>query len=468
MPNSPRAVIVGAGQAAAAAAAHLQKHGFDGTVTVIGNEAVPPYERPPLSKAYLRGELDATGLLAQPAGLWTSGGVELRLDTTATRIDRLGRRLHLSDGSDLGFDWLVLATGSAPRRFAVPGADLDGVLTLYTAADADELRARARVAEHVLVVGGGWLGSEVSASLRSIGVPVTLAVTSAMPLESALGPQVASVYDALHREHGVQVLPNTSVVELAGEGGVRRALTSAGEWVAADVVVAAVGADPRLGLAATTGLVVDGAVPVDGTLRTSDPRILAVGDIARVPYPDLGRSLRVAHWGAAQFQGSHAAETILGRATEYRRFPYFFSDQYDTGMEFWGDPLLPGELIVRGSLADRSFTAFWHAEGRVRAVLNMHVHSHQHSHEPEPEPEHSHEHSHEPEHSHEHEHEPEPAAAGSGGREAVPAAHTHSGNAHLDSELVDLLLRARHIGAAALRDDTVPLDNLVEGDARPQ
>lgn len=451
-------VIVGAGQAGAAAAVALRSEGFDGSVTVVGAEPHPPYERPPLSKTYLRGETAREDAQLQDAQFWTAQGVDLLTSTPVQRIDAAGRRIELADGSVFGYDRLVLATGSAARSLAVPGADLDGVLTLRTVEDADRVRSRAREAEHVLVVGGGWIGSEITASLRQMGVPVTWAFPGDLPLATVLGTTIAGVYDRLHREHGAVVLPRTRIVALEGDRQVRAARTASGEQIPADLVVVAVGAAPKVELALGAGLDVADGVIVDGSLRTTDPRILAVGDVARAPYPDLGRSLRVEHWGTAQSQGAHAARTILGERATYSELPYFFSDQYDTGMEFWGDPALPGELVVRGDLAARSFTAFWHQEGQVRAALNMHVHHHEHMHGQNADERELDGHLDVQEHvesTGQHRHDDGPA----GGREvAVTTAHA---GGHVDTEVVTRLVRfPSPVSVDALRDPDVPLEQL--------
>lgn len=460
MNDVSRVVIVGAGQAGASVAVALRDEGFGGSLTLIGAEPHLPYERPPLSKAYLRGETSRDDARLQSPGWWAAQGIDLRTGTAVERIDPAGRSLDLADGSGLGYDRLVLALGSDARRLEVPGADLDGVLTLRTFEDADRIRDRAQGARRVLVIGGGWIGSEVAASLRQMGVPVTLALSGDLPLERALGRSIAEVYDGLHREHGVAVLPRTRVVELEGDDGrVRRARTETADMIEADVVVAAVGARPRLQLALSAGLAVSGGIVVDGLLRTSDPAVLAVGDVAEVPHPHLGRSLRVEHWGAAQSQGAHAARTILGHRDSYAELPYFFSDQYDTGMEFWGDPALPGDLVVRGDRSVRSFTAFWVAGRLVRAALNMHVHHHAHA-------EHGHTHDGPGQQSEGQAHGNHAAGAeaahGDATRSPAGGAATAHAGGHVDPEVVGRLIRSgRPVDPAALADSAVGLEQLV-------
>ena len=395
-----------------------------------------------MSKSYLRGESDRPEAYVAPEDSWARQGVELRTGVRVERIDRPNRSVELADGTTLRYDWLILAPGSRARSLEVPGGDLRGVRTLRTFEDADEIRARARDAEHVLVVGGGWIGSEVTPSLRQLGVPVTLAMSARLPLERALGERLARLYDLLHRDHGATLLPRTHVVALEGDGRVRGARTAAGDRIPADLVVVAVGAAPLVHLAQDAGLTVSDGVVVDGLLRTEDPTLLAAGDIARVPYPDLRRSLRVEHWGAARAEGEQAARTVLGEQEPYAELPYFYSDQYETGMEFWGDPLRPGEAVVRGDPDSLAFDMFWHEDGRVRAVLNMHVHHHDHGADAAPGGHHDH-----------------------GGHAAPGDHHDHGGHAggHLDQAVVARLLRSPGVDVRALGDPDVPLDAVARG-----
>ena len=455
MSNRTRVVIVGAGQAGTAAVAALRENGFDGSITVVGAERHPPYQRPPLSKDYLRGETRRTAAYLQSEEFWAADDVTVMTGLSVEKIDRGAAQLMLSNGRTLTYDRLILAPGSDARHLRIPGAELDGVVTLRTFEDADRLRDLATGAGHILVIGGGWIGSEVAASLRRMGAAVTLTFAGDLLLEQALGPAVGRVYDQLHREHGVMVMPRTRITSLDGNGRVRGAQTDAGGRLEADLVVAAVGAQPRLQLAVEAGLTTSDGIIVDSLLQASDPTVLAAGDVAQVPYPELGRSLRLGHWGSAQSQGEHAARTILGARDPYNEVPYVFSDQYETGMEFWGDPALPGDILVRGELSARSFTAFWHQGGHVRAVLNMHVHHHEH---PDKVPY--------PGHDHAEPKNPAELSASHGGEQAnttsaVPSTSGHGG-AHVDPELVSRLLRHRSaVDLAALTDPDVPLAHLL-------
>jgi 3-phenylpropionate/trans-cinnamate dioxygenase ferredoxin reductase subunit len=437
-----RVVVAGAGLAGAAAARTLREDGFDGQVVLVGAEHHPPYERPPLSKDYLRGESQKSDAYVEPEQYWAQHDVELRTGMAARRIDLADARLELADGSAVGFDRLLLAPGAAPRTLAVPGGELDGIVTLRRFEDADLLRARAAAAERIVVVGGGWVAAEVAASLRMLGHQITVALRGRAPLEAALGADLAEVYRGLHEEHEVTLMPGARVVAFDGDSAVRRAQTAAGTWLDADLVVVAIGVEPRTDLARAAGLAVADGIAVNAQLATSDPRVFAAGDAALVPHPTLANVLRVEHWGAALAQGTHAARAMLGDTTPYDALPYYFSDQYNTGMECWGDPSLPGEMAVRGELDTRSFTAFWHEEGRVRAVLNMHVHHHAHVHNDGA----------------------EHGADQTTHHHDAPGRDGHAGG-HVDSAAVESLIRSgapTRIGA--LKDPDVPVDALVDAE----
>ncbi len=439
MSNPNRIVIVGAGLAGATAARTLREEGFDGQVMLVGAEPHPPYERPPLSKDYLRGETQHAGAYVSPAQYWADQDIEQHAGVAARRVDLANGRLELIDGAVLGFDRLLLAPGAAPRTLPIPGSDLDGVVMLRTFEDADLLRVRAMEADRILVVGGGWIASEVAASLRLCGHRVTLALRGRQPLETALGPQIAQVYRSLHHENGVTLMPSTQIAAFDGDSAVRRARTASGAWLEADLVVVAIGVTPRTELAGEAGLRVTHGIVANHQLATTDPRVFAAGDAALVPHPSLGRAMRVEHWGAALAQGTHAARAMLGDDSPYDALPYYFSDQYDTGMEFWGDPDLPGELILRGDLDARAFTAFWHEAGQVTAVLNMHVHHHHGRHD-----------------------------NGAGRADDHAAEHHHGGSTeatdtggHADPVAVERLIRSgAPVQVAALKDPGVPLDAL--------
>ncbi|MBF6246579.1 FAD-dependent oxidoreductase [Nocardia elegans] len=377
MTSDRRFVIVGGGLAAAKLAQELRAADFPGSITLIGAEEHLPYERPPLSKEFLFGKKQLPDFTVEPAQWYRDHHVELLLGTTVTGLDPRARTVTLPDGSALPYDQLALATGSTPRRLPVPGADAPGVYTLRTIDDARALAglfARGRLA----IVGAGWIGLEVAAAARAADCAVTVVETAPQPLMGPLGPEMGAVFADLHRAHGVDLRlgARLDAVTTGADGAVTGLALADGGTVAADAVLMAVGAAPNIALAADAGLAVGTGVLVDASLRTSDPDIVAVGDIAEQAHPRLGGRIRVEHWANALNQPAVAAATMLGRAAEYDRLPYFFTDQYDLGMEYTGYATADrtARVVVRGSLADREFVAFWlDAENRVLAGMNVNV-----------------------------------------------------------------------------------------------
>jgi 3-phenylpropionate/trans-cinnamate dioxygenase ferredoxin reductase component len=366
-------VVVGGGLAGATAAFALRETGFGNRVVLVSEEAAPPYERPPLSKAYLRGDVPLEKAFVRPLADYRTAGIELLLGRRAVTLDPAGRRLNLDDGTDLAYDALLIATGAEPRRLSSMRAQLDGVLALRTAADADALRDAASKASAIVVVGGGWIGSEVAASLRQLGHDVTLVSNEPRPLERALGPEVADVYREVHVAHGVR-LTQGHVADIEGVGRVQGVRLSDGRRIAADLVVVGIGARPRIGLAMRGGLATrEGAIVTDEYLRTSVPSIYAAGDVALAWHPRYGRHLRVEHWDNAIRQGKAAAANILGAAKPYARTPYFYSDQFDLGMEYRGHAPEWGTVVLRGDVGARRFHAFWMADSRVIAAMNVNL-----------------------------------------------------------------------------------------------
>jgi 3-phenylpropionate/trans-cinnamate dioxygenase ferredoxin reductase subunit len=375
--NNAPFVIVGGGLAAAKAAQTLRDEGYDGALVIVTGEAHRPYERPPLSKEYFRGDADRTKVFTVDEA-WYAENAELRTGEPATGLDPAARRLTLADGSVVDYRKLLLATGSSPRPLPIPGADLQGVHLLRTVEQSDLLASSVKDAEHVAIVGDGWIGMEVAASARQMGREVTVFGLGAQPLERVLGPEMGLVFGRLHTDHGVELLRRTQVSRILAEDG--RAVgvqTDDGRRVEADVVLLAVGATPNTGLAVEAGLnlrakELGGGVAVDGTLRTSGPNIWAAGDIASIPSPHYGRPLRVEHWQTALDTGPHAAKAMLGAEEPYDKLPYFFTDQYDLGMEYLGFVSGPDdydEVVVSGSIESLEFVAFWTKEGRVRAAM---------------------------------------------------------------------------------------------------
>ena len=372
-------VIVGAGLAGAKAAEALRDVGFDGHISLLGAEPHRPYERPPLSKAYLQGTSTIDKLFVHSEAWYTDNNVDLRLATQATALDRHTRRVTLSNGDPVRYDKLLLATGSTPRRLKVPGADLDGVLYLRTLEDSDRIKTAFVPDAHVVVIGGGWIGLETAAAARAAGADVTVLEHAALPLLGVLGPRIAQVFADLHRDHGVDLRCGVAVTGIRPRGRGNRSVAAVtmadGNEVPADVVIVGVGVAPNDSLARTSGLKVDDGIVVDEHLRSSDPDVFAAGDIANAYHARLGRHLRVEHWANALHQPAVAASAMIGGSSVYERLPYFYTDQYDLGMEYTGYAGAGDydNVVVRGDLTTRKFIAFWMRDRRVLAGMNVNI-----------------------------------------------------------------------------------------------
>ncbi|MFD0686656.1 NAD(P)/FAD-dependent oxidoreductase [Actinomadura fibrosa] len=369
-------VIVGASLAGAKAAETLREEGFPGRVVLIGDEIERPYERPPLSKGFLLGKEAREKAHVHEADWYEKHDVELRLGVSAVSIDRAAHEVRLDSKEPVHYDRLLLATGASPRRLDVPGSKLQGIHYLRTMADSAALRqALAHGGRRVVIAGGGWIGLEAAAAARAHGNDVTVIEPEPTPLHAALGPELGGTFAALHREHGVDLRLDQGVAGFWGAGQVSAVVTSGGAEVPADVVVVGIGVRPNTALAEAAGLEVSDGVLVDQSLRTSDPEIFAAGDVANAYNPLLGRRIRVEHWANALNGGPAAARAMLGRDVVYDRIPYFFTDQYDLGMEMSG-VVSPGEydqVVYRGDVASRQFIAFWLSAGRVVAGMNVNV-----------------------------------------------------------------------------------------------
>jgi 3-phenylpropionate/trans-cinnamate dioxygenase ferredoxin reductase subunit len=373
MSNDQTFVIVGASLAGAKAAETLREEGFDGRVVLVGAEDERPYERPPLSKDYLRGEVGREKVYVHDEGFYAEHDIDLRLGRSVATLDARSRVVELDDRERLPYDRLLLATGSEPRRLSIPGAELEGVLYLRSVRDSDALRERLERGDSVVVVGAGWIGAEVAASARQRGLEVTVLDPASVPLERVMGAEVGAVYRNIHVEHGVRMLMGTGVQAFEGDGAVERVRTGDGRQLECDFVVAGVGVEPRTALAARAGMAVDNGIAVDEHLETSAPGVFAAGDVANAHHPFYGDRLRIEHWANALNQGPAAARSMLGQAAAYERLPYFFSDQYDIGMEYSGYARSWDRVVVRGDPASREFVAFWLAEDRVVAGMNVNV-----------------------------------------------------------------------------------------------
>jgi 3-phenylpropionate/trans-cinnamate dioxygenase ferredoxin reductase subunit len=370
-------VIVGASLAGAKAAEALREEGFDGPLVMIGEESERPYERPPLSKDYLLGKADRETIYVHPREWYAEHDVDLRLGVEVTSIDRAAHEVSLADGRKAGYGKLLLATGSSPRRLSVPGADLDGVLYLRSAGDSDRIRAAFQDASRVAVIGAGWIGLETAAAARAAGAEVTVLEMAELPLQRVLGRQVARVFADLHLANGVDLRGGVRITEISGSGGKADGVRLAdGRHVGADVVIVGVGISPNVQLAAAAGLEVDNGVWVNAQLRSSDPDIFAAGDVANAFHPLLGKHVRVEHWANALNQPQTAAKAMLGQDVAYDLVPYFYTDQYDLGMEYAGyvEPDGYDEVVFRGDVEGREFIAFWLGDhGRVLAGMNVNV-----------------------------------------------------------------------------------------------
>lgn len=377
--------VIGGGLAGAKTVEALREQGFNGEIVIVAEEQHLPYERPPLSKGYLAGASAFEDAIVHPVSWYEEQGVTLRQGVRATRLDPAAHTVSLDDGSELSYGRLVLATGSQPRQLPLPGAEASNVHMLRTVEDSDVIRQTFGEGKKLVLIGGGWIGLEVAATARQAGTDVTVLEGAPLPLLRVLGPKVAEVFAELHRSHGVNLQTEVRVagIETTGSGpsiatGVR---LEDGEIIPADAIIIGVGVAPRVELAEQAGLAVDNGVLVDSSLRTSDPDIFAVGDIAHHEHPVLGRRIRVEHWANAMNQPATAVATILGTETPYTELPYFFTDQYDLGSEYIGYAVEDSydQVLVRGNLSTREFVAFWvstETEGgpvQIQAAMNVNV-----------------------------------------------------------------------------------------------
>jgi 3-phenylpropionate/trans-cinnamate dioxygenase ferredoxin reductase component len=376
MPAGPTFVIVGASLAGAKAAEALREEGFGGQVVLIGQERHYPYERPPLSKDYLQGNAERDVIFVHEDGWYAEHSVDLRLSTAVTAIDRARHEVTLASGEGVGYDKLLLATGAMPRLLPVPGASVEGVLYLRSVDDSERIREILPSASRVVIVGAGWIGLEVAAAARIAGAEVMILEAAELPLLRVLGPEVAAVFARLHREHGVDFRFRASVAEiLVSDGRTSGVRLADGTEVGADAVIIGIGVAPAVQLAEAAGLEVRDGVVTDAALRTSDPDIYAAGDVARAFHPMLGTHIRVEHWANALNQPAAAARAMLGQDVTYDRLPFFFTDQYDLGMEYTGyvEPGGYDRVVFRGDVGKREFIAFWLSQYRLLAGMNVNV-----------------------------------------------------------------------------------------------
>ncbi|MGQ4619389.1 FAD-dependent oxidoreductase [Nocardia sp. R7R-8] len=363
--------IVGANVAGGRAAQALRRAGYDGEVHLFGAEAYPPYDRPPLSKEVLLEHHEPEKTYLQTIEEWSAQDIQLHLGTPITRIDTAGGALETSSGKRLKADKVLLATGGAVRRLAIPGVDLPGVEYLRTIDDAVAVRDRLRSGGPIVVVGGGFIGAEVAACARKAGCDVTLIEVEDVPLWRVLGRQLGGIVTQYHRDAGVRVLPNTALTSIEGTAEVSHVVTTSGERIEATLVLIGIGLIPATELAADAGIQVTNGVAVDEFGQTSNPAVFAAGDVAYHPNAILGHRLRLEHWQNAQNQGIAVARTMAGAPEAFREVPWFWSDQYDLSIQMSGHPHPDDHLVVRGDPASRSFSAFFLREGRLRSTFGI-------------------------------------------------------------------------------------------------
>jgi 3-phenylpropionate/trans-cinnamate dioxygenase ferredoxin reductase subunit len=376
MPASEPFVIVGAGLGGAKAAEALRAKGYDGPLVLVGEEPYRPYERPPLSKDYLNGKSEREKAFVHPESWYAENQVELRLSSRVSAIERSTHQVRLADASRIDYAKLLLATGASPRHLPVLGGNADRVVFLRTMDDSQRLRTLFGEISRLVIIGAGWIGLEVAAAARGANVETVVVETAELPLLRVLGPELGEHFAALHRKHGVDLRLGAVVNEITTEGGYATGVRLGdGSVVPADAVLVAIGAAPNTRLAEDADLAVNDGVLVDASLRTEDPDIFALGDVARAQHPRYGKTIRVEHWANALNQPQVAAASMLGEQAQYDRLPYFFTDQYELGMEYLGyvEPGGYDRVVIRGDQAGGEFVAFWLDGGRVLAGMNVNV-----------------------------------------------------------------------------------------------
>ncbi|TWP33614.1 NAD(P)/FAD-dependent oxidoreductase [Leekyejoonella antrihumi] len=366
-------VVVGAGLAAANVVQTLREGGFSSPIVMVGEEIHRPYERPGLSKEYLQGSAEAGSLYVHEDGWYAEHDVQTRFGTLVKGLSTSDHEVTLAGGEALAYEHLVLATGASPRTLPIPGLDAPGVHTLRRLEDSTALKAVLTENARVVIIGAGWIGLEVAAAARKAGGRVTVLEQAQRPLQPVLGDRMADYFARLHRDQGVDLRTGVSVSEVVVSGGKATGVLVDGETVPADVVVVGVGAAPNVELARAAGLEVENGILTDEHLVTSDPAVLAVGDVAESHNTALGHRIRVEHWDNAIRQGQLAAKSILGKEDVYDWQPYFFTDQFDLGMEYVGHADASAEVVVRGDESTGEFIAFWLADGIVRAGMNVNI-----------------------------------------------------------------------------------------------
>ncbi len=362
-------IIVGASLAGAKAAQTFRDEGFTGKVILLGDEPLRPYERPPLSKEYLQGKVGVDKVFVHDEDYYQKHDIDLRLSTRVQSLDAKNREVVLASGEQLAYDAVLLTTGAEPRHLTVAGSDLEGILYLRTVADSDRLQAAIREVDRVVVIGGGWIGCEVAASARQLGAEVAVIEAANLPLERVLGPELGAFYRDVHVDHGVEWHLGNGVAELRGSPRADEVRLADDTVVRGDLIVVGVGVSPRIALAEDAGLKLENGVVTNELLESSVPGIFAAGDLANAWHPVLKARIRLEHWSAALNQGPVAAKNMLGTPTPYEKIPYFFSDQYDVGMEYSGYAVDWDQVVYRGDPGTREFIAFWLKDDRLLAGM---------------------------------------------------------------------------------------------------
>lgn len=368
-------VIIGGGLAGGRAARMLREEGYQGKISIIAGEPHYPYQRPPLSKGVMQGSEENESVFLKPDSWYGEQHIDVLTGIAATRIDPASHEVTLADGTQLPYEKLLIATGSRARTLPIEGHDLEGVHTLRTLDDALALKSVLSAGgKNLVLIGSGWIGMEVAASARGLGNTVTILERESVPLSAVLGEELGNAFKAVHESHGVTFRMNANVEKIVGSTHVEGVLVD-GETVPADLVLVGVGAIPNTELAEQAGLEVKNGILADASLATSAQDVFAAGDVASVMHPVLAERLRSEHWSNAINQGKAAALAMLGQPVSYDEIPYFYTDQFDLGVELSGYPNLmrDAKIVVRGSLADRKYIAFWVREGKVVAGMNVNI-----------------------------------------------------------------------------------------------
>ena len=364
------AVIVGTGLAGGNAAVTLREGGWSGRIVMLGAESGIPFGRPPLSKTYLRGEESLSGWLVKPEDWYADNRVELRTGVTIQAVDTRLKKVILQGEEIVAYDKLLLCTGGKNRRFQVPGAEAPGVYQLRTMAECDAIRRAAHPGARALIVGMGFIGSEVAASLRQLGLEVTAVLSGTAPLTAVLGPQVAEVMARIHRNHGVNLVTEDHVVGFEGSEHPTRAITAKGTRIECELAVVAIGIEPNVDAVRSSGIALDNGILVDETCQTSAPDVYAAGDVANHLHP-VFRRVRVEHYNNAEKQGRAAGRAMLGDQRPYDDIHTFWSDQYEDKLEYVGDGRTWDQIVIRGSLAESRFLAFYLSKGIIKAACGL-------------------------------------------------------------------------------------------------